>query len=384
MKKINSLSTLCLLLLLGITSVVHGHNPARQSPLWSPFGGHDGSNWQASDGYKNDDWFFGCHWSGQRVSFANGQMTLSLQHNGAHQAPYQYDCAEYATHDFFGYGLYEVSMRPAAVSGVISSFFTYTGPYYSGAPWDEIDIEFLGNDTTRVQFNYYTNGAGGNEILHDLGFNAAHSFNTYAFEWLEDAIHWYVNGQRVATATQNIPSSPGRIMMNLWNTYGLDEWTGPYHGQPAQAEYQWVRYTPYNGSGGGNGGGNGGGGTAPDQQLSACNHDGASSQVNTWNCGVGNFSAGQWIRFNNVDLASGYNALAVSYASALSGSFDIRLGSPNGAIIGTVNYPPTSGWGDYQWNGTPNLDSSAQGTTDLYIVMTQGAANISEFWLKNE
>src|SRR5690625_6640864 len=83
MKKINSLSTLCLLLLLGITSVVHGHNPARQSPLWSPFGGHDGSNWQASDGYKNDDWFFGCHWSGQRVSFANGQMTLSLQHNGA-------------------------------------------------------------------------------------------------------------------------------------------------------------------------------------------------------------------------------------------------------------------------------------------------------------
>src|SRR5690625_7836880 len=66
MKKINSLSTLCLLLLLGITSVVHGHNPARQSPLWSPFGGHDGSNWQASDGYKNDDWIFGCHWSGQR------------------------------------------------------------------------------------------------------------------------------------------------------------------------------------------------------------------------------------------------------------------------------------------------------------------------------
>src|SRR5690625_7735599 len=98
-------------------------------------------------------------------------------------------------------------------------------------------------------------------------------------------------------------------MMNLWNTYGLDEWTGPYHGQPAQAEYQWVRYPPSNGSGGGNGGGNGGGGTAPDQQLSACNPDGASRQVNTGHCGGGKFRAGEGIRFNNVDLARRHNAL---------------------------------------------------------------------------
>ena len=31
------------------------------------------------------------------------------------------------------------------------------------ARWDEIDIEFLGKDTPKVQFNYYTNGQGNHE-----------------------------------------------------------------------------------------------------------------------------------------------------------------------------------------------------------------------------
>ena len=35
----------------------------------------------------------------------------------------------------------------------------YTGPS-EGKPWDEIDIEFLGKDTTKVQFNYFTHGRG--------------------------------------------------------------------------------------------------------------------------------------------------------------------------------------------------------------------------------
>ncbi|MDQ2077048.1 family 16 glycosylhydrolase [Marinimicrobium sp. ABcell2] len=356
-------------------SSAFAHNPAREDPLWAPFNNHDSNNWLIADGYKNNDAFFGCYWSNDRVGFSGGQMTLSLASNTSHQAPYQYDCAEYATHEFFGYGLYEVSMRPAPVSGVVSSFFTYTGPYYGGAPWDEIDIEFLGNDTSQVQFNYYTNGVGGNEIVHQLGFNAADSFNTYAFEWHENYINWYVNGQLVATATENIPSSPSKIMMNIWNTYGLDEWTGPYYGQEAQAVYEWVRFTPYEANGGSPG---------ADFQLRACDRNAASSGVATWECGVGSFDAGQWIRFDNVDLSSGYNAFAVSHATTVSGSFEIRLGSPNGTTIGTVNYSSTGGWGDYQWNGTPSLNTGAQGVHDIYIVMTQGATNISEFWFKNE
>lgn len=49
-------------------------------------------------------------------------------------------------------------MKPIAVSGIITSLFTYTGRYDgiqgSEPNHNEIDIEFEGKDTTTVQFNY--------------------------------------------------------------------------------------------------------------------------------------------------------------------------------------------------------------------------------------
>jgi len=66
-----------------------------------------------------------------------------------------------------GYGFYEVIMKPAAGAGLISSFFTYTGPYF-GDPHDEIDIEFLGKNRNEVEFNTYTAGTmllTGNPVL---------------------------------------------------------------------------------------------------------------------------------------------------------------------------------------------------------------------------
>lgn len=365
------------LLMFSVSSVVYANNPATEDSLFSSFNSHDAGNWQMSDGWKNDDAFFGSHWSANRVNFNGGELELSLRRNDTYASPYNYESGEYATNNFYGYGLYEVSMKPSNVSGVISSFFTYTGPSYNGAPWDEIDIEFLGNDTTKVQFNYYTNGVGGNEILYDLGFDASDNFNTYAFDWQPDYISWYVNGELVATATENIPSNPSKIMMNIWNTYGIDEWAGRYTGEDANAYYEWVRYTPSSGAG------EQPPGVAQDFQLRACDFNDASG-VTSWNCGVGSFHPGNWIKFDNVNFSTGYNAFAVSYASAIQGSFDVRIGSPAGRIIGTVDYGPTGGWSSYQWNGTPNLDSSVRGIQDVYIVSTSGGANLSEFWFKNE
>lgn len=379
MVKIKILSTIriamLMLIMLSFTVVTYAQNPLTEDEVYHSFQSHDVQNWQISDGWRNGDSFFGCHWSKNRVNFNSGVMELSLRANYSYSAPYTYECAEYATGNFYGYGLYEVSMKPANVSGVISSFFTYTGPSFNGAPWDEIDIEFLGNDTTKIQFNYYTNGVGGNEIIHDLGFDASSSFNTYAFDWQEDYISWYVNGELVATATNNIPSNPSKIMMNMWNTYGIDEWAGRYGGADANASYEWVRYTPNNGSSVPS--------TAPDFQLNACDYT-DSSGITSWNCGVGTFHSGNWIKFDNVNLSTGYNAFAVSYTSPDSGSFDIRLGSPNGQRIGAVNYGPTGGWSSYQWSGTPSLDVTARGTQDIFIVSTSGAANLKEFWFKNE
>ena len=57
---------------------------------------------------------------------------------------------------------------------------------------DEIDIEFLGKDTTKVQFNYYTNGQGNHEYVYNLGFDAAYGYHTYAFNWQRNYIAWPV------------------------------------------------------------------------------------------------------------------------------------------------------------------------------------------------
>ena len=178
---------------------------------------------------------FNCEFRRSNAVISDGLLTLSLvEQNG------KYVGAEYRTQKKYSYGYYSVSMKAAKCPGVISSFFTYTG-----FPWDEIDIEFLGDDTTRVQFNYYTNGKGNHEYLYDLGFDASEDFHEYGFDWQEDSITWYVDGKAVYRATKNIPSASGQIMMNLWNVDDdYSDWAGKFdpNGLPVYAQYEWIGY----------------------------------------------------------------------------------------------------------------------------------------------
>ena len=138
-------------------------------------------------------------------------------------------------------------MKPAKSDGIVSSFFTYTGPYDNPpTQWDEIDIEFLGKDTTKAQFNYFTNSQGNHEFLCDLGFDATESFHVYAFDWQPDSITWYVDGKEVHKVTENIPVTPSMIMANLWAGRGVDAWLNPVDDSnfPVQAEYKWMKFTP--------------------------------------------------------------------------------------------------------------------------------------------
>lgn len=190
----------------------------------------------AANGYSNGG-MFNCYWSNTCVQINDStlNMTVKKDTNG-------YLGAEYRTDKVYSYGYYEVCMKPAKGSGLVSSFFTYTNT----PRWDEIDIEFLGKDTTKVQFNYYIDGVGGHEKLYDLGFDASSEFHVYGFDWKSNSITWYVDGKAVYTATESIPEYPQQIMMNVWNCTGLDEWTGPLDESalPATASYKWVAYVP--------------------------------------------------------------------------------------------------------------------------------------------
>ena len=205
------------------------------------FSGNNG--FKVANGYANDDTMFNCEWNSANVAVADdGVMSMSVTKDGASERGYY--GGEYRSEATYGYGYYEVCMKPAKCSGVVSSFFTYT----NSPVWDEIDIEFLGKDTTKVQFNYYVNGVGGHEYLCDLGFDASADFHVYGFDWQEGSITWYVDGKAVYTATpeqgEAFPSHNQQIMMNVWNCTGHDDWTGPLaeDSLPATAQYKWVAY----------------------------------------------------------------------------------------------------------------------------------------------
>lgn len=239
MKK--KLLTLALGAFLTIGGFLLNAPTAMAASAWN--GTHDGMAFDNHDSslFEMSSWsnggMFNCTWSPDNVAFENGKMKLTIGGDWS-----GYTGGEYRTKRYYGYGLYQVNMKPIKNSGVVSSFFTYTGPS-DGTKWDEIDIEFLGYDTTKVQFNYYTDGKGDHEYLYDLGFDASQSFHTYGFNWYNGGITWYVDGKAVYTATNNIPDTPGKIMMNVWPGTGVDNWLKPYDGRTGiSAYYDWASY----------------------------------------------------------------------------------------------------------------------------------------------
>lgn len=125
----------------------------------------------------------------------------------------------------FQYGRFEIEIKPVKADGLISAFFLYRID-----PWQEIDIEFLGNDTTKMLLNVYFNpgeegtvqnfGTSGTPVIIDLGFDASTDFHHYAIEWDPNEIRWFVDDDLVHVRTTGyptpIPNLPLQVYMNLW------------------------------------------------------------------------------------------------------------------------------------------------------------------------
>ena len=214
---------------------------------WNPLDYFDSRNWNKAD-WTNGG-MFNCGWKPDHVTFNNGQMTLKLDNTYSHGK--SYTSGEYRSNNKFHYGTFETNMIAAKGDGLVTSFFTYTDN-----PWDEIDVEILGKDTTKVQFNYYVNGQGGHEALIDLGFDASQGYHKYTIEWGNGWINWYVDGKWKygvnntgfnAPYGAQMPSHDMQIMCNLWNGIGVDEWLKHYwHNGTKYAYYDYILYKPMN------------------------------------------------------------------------------------------------------------------------------------------
>lgn len=95
------------------------------------------------------------------------------------------------------------------------------------------------------------NSGSGNEVMHDLGFNAFERYAAYEFKWTYSHCAWYVNGRpiRIEWAHEkNLPSpdySTMRIAANIWPVNKqAEEWAGPLPVslQQTQAKFSYISF----------------------------------------------------------------------------------------------------------------------------------------------
>ncbi|MCQ2797447.1 MAG: family 16 glycosylhydrolase [Bacilli bacterium] len=246
-KHLKTILPLSLMFTLGLAGcgISKAHKPPKDTPKLevhsiANFGEGENEKFFKTNGFGNGS-PFNVLWSASQANIVDDHLDLTLAANANYAAggetdatKYPHLAGEYRSLDFYGYGDFSVTMKPSAVKGTASTFFTYTGEWDSETLHpstgskdtrnpgneqgihDEIDIEFLGKDTTKVQFNYFTNGVGGHEYMYSLGFDASLEYHTYGFRWTEESIIWFVDGEAVYQATKNIPTHPGRIITNYW------------------------------------------------------------------------------------------------------------------------------------------------------------------------
>lgn len=143
---------------------------------------------------------------------------------------------------------------PEMVEGAVFGMFLYKADQ-KNHPWREYDIEFVGEDTTKLQLNIFfesedggspvTLGQGkGGPVTVDLGFDAAEGFHDYAITVGEQSAEFFVDGRSVgAFGPEDMPGetwNPGplRAFADLWAASPnmadwAGEWTDP--GRPLTA-----------------------------------------------------------------------------------------------------------------------------------------------------
>lgn len=131
----------------------------------------------------------------------------------------------------YRYGKFAAVLRPSGVPGIITGFFLHRN-----GPRQEIDIEFMGDDTTRMLVNVFYNpgsegtkleyGYRGTPTILDLGFDAARDFHVYEIEWRSTALIWRVDGKmvhrRALWQPTPIPHLPMELNLNIWLSRSIE------------------------------------------------------------------------------------------------------------------------------------------------------------------
>lgn len=173
-------------------------------------------------------------------------LTINLSHAKAYKG------AEVYSNQTYQYGRYEMRMRVAKASGVLSTFFTYkNGSEMSNTFWEEIDIEIFGkNNATEWQSNIILGTQRPtiqSVMTHTAATSLADAYHTYVLEWTPDYVAWYLDGVEVRriTGTSTVTSlgNPQSLRFNLWSSTA-ESWVGPFDDTQLPV-YQFINYMDY-------------------------------------------------------------------------------------------------------------------------------------------
>ncbi len=161
------------------------------------------------------------------------------------------------------YGKVEARVRLARGSGVVSALVLIYTPW-PASDWNELDIEYLGQHSDRVQFNamVYTGPPQVPPVqqsvtptqfpeLRSLSFDPSADFHVYAMEWTPTEARFTVDGvtEHVWAADIGRLKLPMNILLTIWASSAA-AWAGPLDTAsiPATADYDWIRVYRWNGS----------------------------------------------------------------------------------------------------------------------------------------
>ena len=105
----------------------------------------------------------------------------------------------------------------SAQRGIIGGFFTFAGP---AGNHDEIDVEALSNNFTKIQTNIYHNEPldEGHPLSYPISGSLA-DYHTYRIEWLPNMVIWKVDGREVRTEDSSsllVPTKAMAMHLNIW------------------------------------------------------------------------------------------------------------------------------------------------------------------------
>jgi len=167
-----------------------------------------------------------------------------------------YKGAEIYSNQSYLYGRFEMRMRVAKASGVLSTFFTYkNGSELGNTFWEEIDIEVFGkNNATQWQSNIILGSQRPtlmSDAVHSADTSLGDAYHIYVLEWTPNYVSWLLDGKEVRRieggSTVTSLANAESLRFNIWASESVS-WAGAW--EPAALPvYQFVDYLiyqPYN------------------------------------------------------------------------------------------------------------------------------------------